>query len=80
MKDYKEMTREEINAIIRKGGDELKKLNQAVADYLDGLDLSKEALRIIADTDINNIAEVFSGLFTVEQIEGFIKENYCEED
>ena len=80
MKDYKEMTREEINAIIRKGGDELKKLNQAVADYLDSLDLSKEAYNIIADTDINNIAEVFGGLFAVEQIESFIKENYCDED
>ena len=80
MKDYKEMTREEINAIIRKGGGELKKLNQTVADYLDGLDLSKEAHNIIADTDIGNMAEVFGGLFIVDQVESFIKENYCNED
>ena len=78
MKDYKEMTREEINAIIRKGGNELKKLNQAVADYLDGLDLSKEAHSIIANTDINNMAEWFGGLFTRAQIEECIRENYID--
>ncbi len=80
MKNYKEMTREEISEIIRKGGDDLKKLNQAVADYLDGLDLSKEAFSIIANTDINSMAEAFGGLFTVEQVEIFIKENYSDED
>lgn len=78
MKDYKEMTREEINAIIRKGGDELKKLNQTVANHLDALDLSEEALNIIADTDINNMAECFGGLFTSEQIEECIRENYID--
>lgn len=80
MKDYKEMTREEMNAIIRKGGDELKKLNQVVADYLDGLDLSKEARNIITNTDINCMAESFGGLFAVDQVESFVKENYCDED
>lgn len=78
MKEYKQMTQKEINAIIRKGGNELKKLNQAVADYLDGLDLSKEALNMIADTDINNMAECFGGLFTSEQIEECIRENYID--
>lgn len=80
MKDYKEMTHEEINAIIRKGGNDLKKLNQVIVDYLDGLDLSKEAFSIIANTDINSMAEAFGGLFTVEQVEDFIKENYNDED
>lgn len=78
--EYLKMTQNEINAIIRKGGSELKKLNQTVADHLDSLDLSQEAHSIIADTDISNIAEVFGGLFTVDQVESFIKENYCDED
>lgn len=40
---YEEMTMDQINEITRRGGDQLRKLNKAVADYLDRLDLSDKA-------------------------------------
>lgn len=40
---YEEMTMDQINEITRRGGDQLRKLNKAVADYLDGLKLSDKA-------------------------------------
>ena len=76
MKKYTEMTRNEINNIIKIGGDDLKKLNQEVANYLDRLNLSDKARDIIADTDINSMAECFGGLFGAEEIENYINENY----
>lgn len=30
---YEEMTMDQINEIMRRGGDQLRKLNKAVADY-----------------------------------------------
>lgn len=78
MKDYKEMSMEEIEEIRRRGGDDLNKLNQAVADYLDDLDLSGEALEVVADTPINSMAEAFGGCFTSEEVEEVVK-SYCED-
>lgn len=76
MKKYTEMTRNEIDSIIKRGGDDLKKLNQEIADYLDSLNLSDKVRDIIANTDINSMAECFGGLFGAEEIENYINENY----
>lgn len=80
MKNYKEYTRNEIDEITKRGGDDLKKLNKMVADYLDGLDLSDRARAVISDTDFNCMAICFGGMLTAEEIEEDIKEQYGEED
>nr|DAG34858.1 MAG TPA: hypothetical protein [Caudoviricetes sp.] len=80
MKNYTEYTRNEINEITKRGGDDLKKLNKMVADYLDGLDLSDRARAVISDTDFNCMAICFGGMMTAEEIEEDIKEQYGEED
>lgn len=66
----------EIQKIVKKGGDALKQLNQEVADYLDSLQLSREVRDVIADTDINSMAEVFGGLHSEKEVEEFVTENY----
>lgn len=71
---YTEMTSEEIRQIVDRGGDKLTKLNQQVVDYLDSLELSERAQDIIAQTDINVIAECFGGLMTAEEVEEYIRE------
>lgn len=76
MKKYAEMTKNEIDNIVKRGGDGKRKLNQEVANYLDELNLSDKARGIIADTDISSMVEVFGGLFTTEEIENYINENY----
>lgn len=76
MKSYTEMTKNEIDSIVKRGGDDKRKLNQEVANYLDGLSLSDKARSIIADTDINNMAECFGWLFTAEEVESYIEEYY----
>lgn len=80
MKNYTEYTRNEINEITKRGGDDLKKLNKMVADYLDGLDLSDRARAVISDTDFNCMAICFGGMLTAEEIEEDIKDQYGEED
>lgn len=80
MKEYTEYTRKEINEITKRGGDDLKKLNQMVADYLDSLNLSDEARTVISETDFNCMAICFGGMLTTEEIEEDIKEQYNEED
>ena len=75
---YEEMTMDQINEITRKGGDQLRKLNKAVADYLDGLKLSDKARDQISQTDFNNMADVFGGCFTSEEVEEVVK-SYCED-
>ena len=75
---YEEMTMDHINEITRMGGDQLRKLNKAVADYLDGLKLSDKAREQIIQTDINNMADVFGGCFTSEEVEEVVK-SYCED-
>lgn len=76
MKNYTEMTRNEIFEIVKRGGDAKRKLNQEVADYLDGLKLSDRAEDIIHGTEISGMAENFGGLFTAEEVEEYIRENY----
>lgn len=80
MKEYTEYTRKEINEITKRGGDDLKKLNKMVADYLDDLDLSDRARAVISDTDFNCMAICFGGMMTAEEIEEDVKEQYGEED
>lgn len=75
---YEEMTMNQIDEITRRGGDQLRKLNKAVADYLDGLDLSEKARDQISQTDFNNMADVFGGCFTSEEVEEVVK-SYCED-
>ena len=79
MKEYKQMTQKDINNIISKGGDDLRKLNKKVSEYLESLKLSQKAINIIADTDLNNIAECFGGLMTAEEVEQYIKDNYIDD-
>lgn len=54
--------------------------NQETADFLDSLKLSDRARDIIAQTDINMMAECFGGLETAEEVEEYIRENYPEEE
>lgn len=56
------------------------KKNQETADFLDSLELSDRARNIIAQTDINMMAECFGGLETAEEVEEYIRENYPEEE
>lgn len=78
--NYLEMSQNEIIEIVKRGGDKLIKLNREVAKHLDSLKLSQYAVDIISDTDINNIAEVFGGLFTAEEVEDFIINDFIVED
>ena len=80
MKKYTEMTNEEILQIVNRGGDKLVKLNQQVGDYLNSLELSDRARKIIANTDERVIAECFGGLMSAEEVEEFIKEEYPIEE
>lgn len=54
--------------------------NQKTADFLDSLKLSDRARSIIAQTDINMMAECFVGLETAEEVEKYIREYYPEEE
>ena len=78
MKEYKKMNQKELNDIINKGGDDLRKLNKEVSEYLESLELSQKAVNIIANTDLNNIAECFGGLMTAEEVEQYIQDNYID--
>lgn len=80
MKKYEEMSGDEILRIVNKGGADLVKLNQEVADYLDKLDLSERAKYAISDTEISCIAEMFGGLFTAADIEEYVNQTFTEED
>lgn len=66
---YLEMSKNEIRDIVNKGGDKKRKLDTAISDYLDSLELSEVARDVIAQTGINDMAETFAGLFTVEEVE-----------
>lgn len=76
--NYKELTMDEINSIIRRGGDAKKQLNKAVMDYLDTLDLSDKARSVINDTD--PVCECFAGMYTAEEIEAYVNEYDDEEE
>ncbi len=76
MNNYLEMMRSEILEVVRRGGDDKRKLDRIVSNHLRGLDLSEKAQDIIADTDINLMAQSFGGLFTEKDVEDYILENY----
>lgn len=76
MKNYTEMTRDEISKITNRGGDDKIKLDRIVSDYLHGLDLSDKAQNVIANTEISAMAEIFGGLFTEKDVEDYIAEYY----
>lgn len=76
VKNYLEMTRSEILEVVRRGGDDKRKIDRIVSNHLRGLDLSEKAQGIIADTDINLMAESFGGLFLPRDVEDYILENY----
>ena len=80
MKKYEGMSIEEIKEICRRGGDDKRKLNHDVHEYLDGLKLSQRAQDVIACTDNQSIAETFGGLFTAGDVEEYITENFPEEE
>ena len=65
MKNYLEMTMDEIRAIVNRGGDEKRKLNIAVQDHIENIfdELSDEARDIFLNTDCNGLAGCFSGVF-----------------
>lgn len=51
-------------------------VNQKVADYLDSLQLSREARDVIAGTDISAMAELFGGLHSEKEVEDFVSEYF----
>lgn len=74
------MNREEMNQIVKKGGTELTKLNEAVKKHLDSMNLSERARFIISGTEIRIMAEVFGGLDSEEEVEDYIRQEYPEEE
>lgn len=78
LENYTELTKDEINDIIKRGGDAKKQLNKAVMDYLDTLDLSDKARSFNNDTD--PVCECFVGMYTAEEIEAYVSETYGEEE
>lgn len=57
-----------------------KNINQITDEKLDKMELSERARSIIAQTDINMMAECFGGLETAEEVEDYIRDNYPEEE
>ena len=80
MKKYEEMSGDEILRIVNKGGADLVKLNQEVADYLNKLNLSERAEYVISDTEISCIAAVFGGLFTAAEVEEYVNQEFPEKE
>ena len=72
MKAYSELSKQEIDNIVLKGGEELAILNEMVAEYLKSLGLTEESRRVIHGTHIHNMATIFGGLMTAEEVELFI--------
>ena len=78
MKNYLEMTMDEIRAIVNRGGDEKRNLNIAVQTHIENIfdELSDEARDIFLNTDCNGLAEVFGGLYTAKDINDYIKNEF----
>lgn len=77
-KEYQELTSSEIDEIIRRGGDAKEWLNNAVLSHLDTLKLSQRARDIINSTD--PVCEFFAGLYTAEEVEEYIRDNYPDDE
>ncbi len=76
MKKYTEMTQEEIFDVLNRGGDKKRELEIEIRHHLDSLNLSQKARDAIAQSDLTGLAEGFGGLFTAEEVEEFVSENY----
>lgn len=63
------MTREQIEQIIKSGGDRLEKLNREVPQELDNMDLSDQAREMIA------IKASFTGCFFIAYINYYCNNN-----
>ena len=78
MKAYTEMTMDEIREIVNRGGDQKRKLDIAVQEHIESMidQLSDKARDIFLNTDCNGLAEVFGGIFTAEEFNEFIEDNF----
>lgn len=77
-KKYVELTREEIDRIANTGGDAKTWLDNEVSKYLDKLELSQYARDIIDSAD--PVCEVFAGMWTAEEVETYILDNFFDQD
>ena len=78
MKEYTEMTTNEIMEIVNRGGDEKRKLDIAVQEHIESMidQLSDKAREVFLNTDCNGLAEVFGGIFTADEFNEFVDDNY----
>ena len=78
MKAYTEMTMDEIRVIVNRGGDEKRKLDIAVQEHIESIfdKLSDKAREVFLNTDCNGLAEVFGGIFTADELNEFVEDNY----
>lgn len=78
MKVYTEMTMDEITNVVNRGGDEKRKLDIAVQEHIESMidKLSDKAKEVFFDTDCNGLAEVFGGIFTAEEFNEFVEDNF----
>ena len=75
MKTYVDMSKEEVAEIVNRGGADLVRLNDMVAEYLRGMDgLSQDALDAIATTGIADMAEIWGNCKTKDEVEKFVTE------
>lgn len=73
MKEYIDMTQNEIFEIVKRGGNNLTRLNDEVANYLDTLELSDLARHYINTTPISDMTDAWGGYFKAEEIEEEVK-------
>ena len=78
MKAYTEMTMDEIREIVNSGGDEKRKLDIAVQEHIENMieKLSCKAREVFLNTDCNGLADVFGGIFTPDEFNEFVEDNY----
>ena len=78
MKAYTEMTMDEIREIVNRGGDKKRKLGIAVQEHIESMidQLSDKARDIFVNTDCDGLADVFAGIFTAEEFNEFVEDNF----
>ena len=82
MKAYTEMTTNEIMEIVNRGGDEKRKLDIAVQEHIESMidQLSDKAREVFLNTDCSGLAEVFGGIFTADELNEFVEDNYSDDE
>ena len=82
MKAYTEMTMDEIMEIVNRGGDKKRKLDIAVQEHIESIfdKLSDKAREVFLNTDCNGLAEVFGGIFTADELNEFVEDNYSDDE